>query len=214
VLQPAGADEHGRDRGMRQHERDRKMRQPQSRLSRQRKGLRAWLFGMSVGPIPDRRRELARTRRRRLVGSRCGSAIAEPALNLRSALPSHSTVPAIAHHGGSGPSTDAAVWRQSAKRESLANSRGSTPGQGNFADGLASVSNMELQDRHWSSMHACGLRCIQITGGVAQQRVSVLGAWPRRTASLQHAGRQGQPRTRAGVRTGPRCITPLLPQAC
>jgi hypothetical protein len=174
------------------------------------KGVQSCLFGMSVGPVPDRRRQLARTRRRRLVGSRCGSAIAEPALNLLSAPPSHSTVPAIAHHGGSGPSTHAAIWRPSAKRESLANSRGSTRGQGSFADGLASVSNMELQDRNWSSMHACGPRRIQITGGVAQQRVSALGAWSRRTASRQHAGRQGQPRTTAGVRTGPRCITPLL----
>jgi hypothetical protein len=58
---------------------------------------------MSVGPIPDRRRQLARTRRPPFVGSRCGSAIAKPTLNLRSALPSHSTVPAIARHRVQGP---------------------------------------------------------------------------------------------------------------
>jgi hypothetical protein len=162
----------------------------------------------------DRRRQLARTRRRRLVGSRCGSAIAEPALNLRSALPSHSTVPAIARHGGSGPSTHAAVWRQSEKRESLTNSRGSTRGEGNFADGLASVANVELQDRNWSSVHACGPRCIQIAGGVPQQGVSVLGASSRRRASLQHVGRPNQPRTTAGVRTGPVASHRCRRQAC
>jgi hypothetical protein len=164
---------------------------------------------MSVGPIRDRRRQLARTRRPPFVGSRCGSAIAKPALNLRSAPPSHSPVARYRAPRGSGPSTRAAVWRQSVKRESLANSRGSTRGERNFADGLASVANVELQDRNWSRMHARGPRCIQIAGGVAQHGVSVLGSWSRLRASLQHVGKPNQPRTTAGVRTGPRCITPL-----
>ena len=54
---------------------------------------------------------------------------------------------------------DSALWRQSAKRESLANSRGSTCGELDPADGLASVANVELQYQNWSSMPAGGPRC-------------------------------------------------------
>jgi hypothetical protein len=123
-----------------------------------------------------------------------------------------------------------AVWRQSAKRESLANSRGSIRGEPNPADGLASVANVEFEYRNWSRMPAVGPRCprcerianepptfgaslsplVEIAGGGEQQRVSVLRTWSRRRATLRHAGRQHQPRTTASLRIGPRCITPLL----
>jgi hypothetical protein len=125
---------------------------------------------------------------------------------------------------------DAAIWRQSAKRESLANSRGSTCGELPPVDGLASVANVELQHRNWSSMPAGGPRCprseptanepptfraslspfVEITGSGEQQRVSVLRTWSGRRATLQHAERQHPPRTTASLRIGPRYITPLL----
>jgi hypothetical protein len=97
--------------------------------------------------------------------------------------------------------------RQSAKRESLANSRGSTRGQGNPADGLDSVANVEIQNGNWSSIVAGGPRCpryerianepptfraslsqfIQMAGGGERQRVSVLETWSYITP-LQAAG--------------------------
>ena len=139
---------------------------------------------------------------------------------------SHNTVPAIAHHWMP------QCWRQSAKRESLANSRGSTRGELHPADGLASVANVELEHRNWSSMPT-GPRCprcerianepptfraslspfVEITGCCEQQRVSVLRTWSRRRATLRHAGRQHQPRTTTSLRIGSRYITPLLAPA-
>src|ERR1700676_583227 len=94
---------------------------------------------------------------------------------------------------------DSALWRQSAKRESLANSRGSTCGELDPADGLASVANVELQYQNWSTMPAGGPRCprcerianepptfratlspfVEITGGGERQQVSVLRTWFR-----------------------------------